>query len=166
MDYETFATNFNGICKAKDIVHERSGEANVIRLYVLTYGAKSNTVSTANQTLKDNLLEYLNKYKMLTDWLEILDGSIYHVNFSGSVRVSKGFNIDSVLLKIREALAVFMNVDTRDMGQPLRISDVYSLIDNIEGVDFVELDNPVQTITPNDNELLTLGSVNFYGTYS
>ena len=165
-DYETFATNFNGICKARAIVRERSGEANVIRLYVLTYGAKSNTVATANQTLKDNLLEYLNKYKMLTDWLEICDGSISSVDFSGSVRISEGFKIDSVLLKIREAVADFMNIDIRDMGEPLRISDVYALIDNIEGVDFVELTTPLMTITPADNELLTLGSVNFYGAYS
>ncbi len=164
-DYETFATNFNGICKAKAVVHERSGEANVIRLYVLTYGAKSNTVTTANQTLKDNLLGYLNKYKMLTDWLEIMDGSISPVDFSGSVRISEGFKIDSVLLKIREALADFMSIDTRDMGEPLRISDVYSLIDDIEGVDFVELNTPLQTITPTDNELLILGSVDFYGAY-
>ena len=138
----------------------------MIRLYVLTYGAKSNTVAKANQTLKDNLLEYLNKYKMLTDWLEIYDGSISSVDFSGSVRISEGFKIDSVLLKIREAVADFMNIDIRDMGEPLRISDVYSLIDNIEGVDFVELTTPLMTITPADNELLTLGSVNFYGAYS
>ena len=138
----------------------------MIRLYVLTYGARSNTVATANQTLKDNLLEYLNKYKMLTDWLEIMDGSISSVDFSGSVRISEGFKIDSVLLKIREALVDFMNVDTRDMGEPLRISDVYALIDNIEGVDFVEMTSPLQTVTPANNELLILGSVNFNGTYS
>lgn len=165
-DYETFATNFSGICKARAVVREQSGEANVIRLYVLTYGSKSNTVTTANQTLKDNLLEYLNKYKMLTDWLEICDGSVSTVDFSGSVRISEGFNIDSVLLKIREGLADFLNIDTRDMGQPIRISDVYALIDNIDGVDFVELSTPLQTVTPAENELLTLGSVIFYGAYS
>ena len=164
-DYETFATNFNGICKAKAIVHERSGEANVIRLYVLTYGAKSNTVTTANQTLKNSLLEYLNKYKMLTDWLEIEDGTITTVDFSGSIQVSEGFNSDNVLLKIKQALANFMNVDVRDMGEPLRISDVYSVIDGIEGVEFVELTNPISSITPAHNEILTLGSVAFYGTY-
>ena len=52
------------------------------------------------------------------------------------------------------------------MGEPLRISDVYALIDNIEGVAFVEMTHPVRTITPADNELLTLGSVHFNGSYS
>ena len=160
-DYETFATNFNGICKAKAVVRERSGEANVVRLYVLTYGAESNTVALPNQTLKDSLLEYLNEYKMLTDWLEIENGKIKSVDFSGTVTVSEGFNKPSVLQKISEAITGFMNVDTRDMGEPIRISDLYALIDNIEGVVFVELISPSQTVTPESNELLILGSVDF-----
>ena len=160
-DYETFATNFDGICKAKVVVRERSGEANVVRLYVLTYGAKTNTVALPNQTLKDSLLEYMNEYKMLTDWLEIEDGKIKSVDFSGMVTVSEGFNKSSVLQKISNAITDFMNVDTRDMGEPVRISDLYALIDNIEGVLFVELDSPTQTITPESNELLTLGSIDF-----
>ena len=160
-DYETFATNFSGICKAKAVVHERSGEANIIRLYVLTYGSENNTVTTPNQTLKDNLLDYLNKYKMLTDWLEIEDGKIKSVDFSGTVTILEGFNKFSVLKNISDALNKFMNVDTRDMGESLRISDIYALIDNIEGVSFVELDTPAQTITPANNELLTLGNIDF-----
>ena len=162
-DYETFATNFNGICKAKAVVRERSGEANVVRLYVLTYGAKTNSVALPNKTLKDSLLEYLNRYKMLTDWLEIEDGKIRNVNFSGSVAVVDGVNRDTVIQHINKALTEFMNVDTRDMGEPLRISDVYALIDNVEGVSFVELNSPRQTITPDDNELLVLGSLSWDG---
>ena len=160
-DYETFATNFNGVCKAKAVVRERSGEANVIRLYVLTYGAENNTVALPNQTLKDSLLEYMNKYKMLTDWIEILNGGIKTVDFSGTITILEGFDKRLVLQKISDALTGFLNIDTRDMGEPLRISDVYALIDNIEGVSFVELDKPQQTVTPQNNELLVLGTVDF-----
>ena len=103
----------------------------------------------------------MNNYKMLTDWLEIVDGGIKPVDFSGTVTVSEGFNKSSVLQKISDAINGFMNVDIRDMGEPLRISDVYALIDNIEGVSFVELDSPNQTVTPESNELLTLGSIDF-----
>ena len=52
-----------------------------------------------------------------------------------------------------------MNVDTRDMGEALRISDIYAVIDNIEGIIFVELDSPAQTITSANNELLILGDM-------
>ena len=98
---------------------------------------------------------------MLTDWLEIEDGIIQPVDFSGTVTILEGFNKFSVLKNISDALNKFMNVDTRDMGESLRISDIYALIDNIEGVSFVELDTPAQTITPANNELLTLGNIDF-----
>ena len=161
-DYETFATNFNGICKAKAVVRERSGEANVIRLYVLTYGAVNNSVALANQTLKDNLLTYLDKYKMLTDWIEIEDGKWQTVDFAGHIIISDGFKSANILLKVKEALTSLLSIETREMGEPLRISDVYAAIDNIEGVIFVELTSPVQTITPEKHELLLLGNVDFY----
>lgn len=160
LDYETFAIKFNGISKARAIVRERSGEANFIRIYVLTYGLTENTVTTANQTVKDNLLVYLNKYKMLTDWLEIEDGIWREIDFTGSVVVSNGFSMDTVLANIKQALSNLMAIDTREMGDPLRISDVYAAIDNIEGVIYVELDSPDKTITAANNELLVLGEIN------
>ena len=161
-DYETFAMRFNGIFKAKAIINDelrRNGEANVIHVYVLTYG--NSNVTTANQALKDSLLEYLNKYKMLTDWIEIEDGKFSEVDFSGTITITNGFNSSTVLKNIKNNLKSLMSLDTRDMGQALRISDVYSIIDNTEGVDFVELTAPNKSITPDINELLILGNVSF-----
>ena len=160
-DYEAFAIKFNGISKAKAVVRERSGEA-IIRLYVLTYGNLEGSVALANQTLKDNLLAYLDRYKMLTDWIEIDDGKWRTVNFSGHIVISDGFTSANILLKVKEALTALLSLETREMGEPLRISDVYSAIDNIEGVIFVELTSPVQTITPEMNELLILGNIDFH----
>ena len=160
-DYEAFAIKYDGIAKAKAIVRERSGEANFIRLYVLTYGITEGTVTTANQILKDNLLAYVDRYKMLTDWIEVEDGKWQEVNFSGQVIISDGFSIDKILAQIKEALKSLLDIETHDMGEALRISDVYAAIDNIEGVLFVELDEPQQTITPDINELLVLGNIDF-----
>ena len=98
---------------------------------------------------------------MLTDWLEIDDGLYTPVNFSGSVIISDGFRQDNISQVINKTLKELMDIEIRDMGEPLRISDVYAAIDNIEGVLSVELDSPTQTITPAINEILVLGSINF-----
>ncbi len=161
LDYETFAVKFDGIAKARAVVREQTGEANVVRLYVLTYGESENTIAFANQVVKDNLLAYLNQYKMITDWLEIEDGSCREVNFSGAVIVSNGFSLDTVLTNIKQALTNLMKIETREMGEALRISDVYAAIDNIEGVIYVELDTPTQSIEAQNHELLILGEINF-----
>ena len=68
--------------------------------------------------------------------------------------------MDSVLTNIKQALSDLMNINTREMGDALRISDVYAAIDNIEGVIYVELENPDKTITAASNELLILGEIN------
>lgn len=160
-DYEAFAVKFNGIAKAKAFVRERTGEANVIRLYVLSYGNIAGSVALTNQSVKDSLLDYLNDYKMLTDWIEIDDGKWKFIDFSGNVIVSDGFTSTSIQESIRSALSGLLDIETHEMGEPLRISDVYAAIDNIEGVIFVELDAPTETITPDSNELLMLGNIDF-----
>ena len=160
-DYEVFAASFDGIAKARAIVRKRSGEANFIRLYVLTYGDTAGSVAHANTTLKESLLAFIDKYKMLTDWIEIEDGSWTPVDFSGTVIISDGFIPKNILAEINSALSSLLDINTRDMGEALRISDVYAVIDNIEGVLFVELDTPKQTITPENNELLVLGNLDF-----
>ena len=160
-DYEAFSMKYDGIVKSRAVVRERTGEANVIRVYVLTYGQTANSVALPNQTLKDNLLIFLDRYKMLTDWLEIEDGKWRNINFAGNIIISDGFSSEKILPQIKTALASLMSIETREMGEALRISDVYAAIDNIEGVIFVELDTPTQTIMAEINELLVLGNINF-----
>ena len=160
-DYEAFAIKFNGIAKAKAFVRERTGKANIVRLYVLSYGNIAGSVALTNQGVKDSLLDYLNDYKMLTDWIEIDNGAWTCVDFSGQVMISDGFTPTSISESIHSALSTLMDIETHEMGEPLRISDVYAAINNIEGVIFVELDTPTETITPERNELLILGNVDF-----
>ena len=160
-DYETIAMSYDGVAKAKAVVRERTGEANIIRYYILTYGDNEGTVALAPQLLKDNLLKYLNRYKMLTDWLEIEDGKWREINFSGVVTIAQGFNPNVILQNVSKALSSLLDIEIREMGQALRISDAYSAIDNIEGVIHVELNEPLTTIEAENNELLVLGDTDF-----
>ena len=164
-DYEAFAMAYNdpdvgSIAKAHAVVRLRSGEANFIRFYVLTYGSEAGTVALAPQTLKDALLKHLNQYRQLTDWLEIEDGKWRTVDIRGTLTISNGIKSSAVITSVYEALGKLMNIETREMGDPLRISDLYAAIDNVEGVVHVELETPRETVTAEDNELLVLGSVN------
>ena len=165
-DYEAFAMAYKSpdvgaIAKAHAVVRERSGEANFIRLYVLTYGNTAGTVALAPQTLKAALLEYLNDYKMLTDWLEIEDGKWRAIDFKGIITISAGIKSTAVLDSVTAALKTLLSVETREMGEYLRISDVYAAIDNIEGVVHVELEVPINTLSADENELLILGDIDF-----
>ena len=165
-DYETVAMTFDdpnagAIAKARAVVRERSGEANVIRYYVLTYAQDAKKLGYASPALKAALLEYVNKRKMFTDWIEIEDGAWRNVDVRGTVRIVRGYARDKVLRDVKAALTALLNVEVREMGEALRISDVYAAIDNVEGVIHVELETPTGTIEAETNEILMLGDMNF-----
>ena len=165
-DYETTAMTFQdadagAIAKAKAIVRERSGEANVIRIYVLAYSDNRDHLALASQPLKDALLFHIDTKKMFTDWIEIEDGSWRLINFKGTLRLVPGLQPEVVIGKVKDALRTLLDVDLQAMGGILRISDVYAAIDGTEGVLHVELDEPLKSVQAQQNEVLLLGDVEF-----
>jgi phage-related baseplate assembly protein len=165
-DYETTAMMFRdedagAIAKARAVVCERSGEANVIRYYVLSYAEDLDKLALASQPLKDALLAYVNQRKMLTDYVEIQDGTWRLVDVEGTLRITPGFNAGMVIERVEESLRSLMNAGNTQMGGKLRISDVYAAIDNTEGVESVELQTPTSTVTADPNEALLFGNMEF-----
>ncbi len=163
-DYEAKAMTFRdpdagGFAKARAFCRERSGEANVIRYYVLAHSNDSKKVALAPQALKDSFLAYIDKYKMLTNWIEIDDGTWKEVNVKGIVLMANGFDADKLLSDLNERVAALLKMEERAMGDPLRISDLYAVLDGTEGVVHVELTTPTATVAAAKNELLVLGSV-------
>jgi uncharacterized phage protein gp47/JayE len=165
-DYETAAMMFRdeesgAIAKARAVVNERSGEANVIRYYVLAYAENSDTLALASQPLKDALLAYINERKMLTDYVEVEDGTWRFVDVAGTLRITPGFSTDTVIERVKAALKSLLNADNTQMGGKLRISDIYAAIDNTEGVESVDLQTPTGTVSAEPNEALLFGEVTF-----
>ncbi|MDR0648279.1 MAG: baseplate J/gp47 family protein [Synergistaceae bacterium] len=165
-DYETVAMTFQdpnagAIAKARAVVRERSGEANVIRYYVLAYAEDPGRLALASQSLKDALLKHVNERKMFTDWIEIEDGAWRTVDIRGTLRLTPGVPDETAVSRAKKALQSLVNAETQRMGGKLRISDVYSALDNVEGVESVELETPAATVSADTNEVLLLGDVEF-----
>lgn len=163
-DYETLAMTFRdpdagAIAKARAVVRERSGEANVIRYYVLAYSNDPKKVAPASQALKDALLKHINLHKMFTDWIEIEDGIYREIPIKGRVRIVNGLEPETIQAAIRKALEELLSVETRALGEALQISDLYAAIDNTEGVIYADLTMPVETVTAEKHELLLLGKI-------
>ena len=163
-DYEAFALAFQdpeagAIVKARAIVRERSGEANVIRIYALAPSSAKCGVGPLPLSLKTALKAHLDRYKMLTDWIEIEDGRWRAVDVEGTVRIGAGVTQKDAKSAITAAVGKLFDIDVREMGEPLRISDLYAAIDGAAGVIHVELDAPRETVEADKDELLTLGEL-------
>ncbi|WP_418842394.1 baseplate J/gp47 family protein [Phascolarctobacterium faecium] len=165
-DYTAAANSFadkglGRFAKAKAIIHERSGEANVIRIYALCRDADGGFIAPS-KALGDAFVSAIDDTKMITDHVEVTAGTYQSVDISGTVKMQPGYLKEEVLANLNENIEILFDMENREMGQSLRISDLYKALDSAPGVDWVELTIPQSTVTPvSEYDLLTLGNVNF-----
>jgi hypothetical protein len=94
-------------------------------------------LSQASPTLKSNVATFIGKFKMLTDGVNILDGDILDIRVHFGVTVFPGRNRSEVLLSCTERLGDYFSQDKMQLGQPIVISDVISVLNSTSGVDSV-----------------------------
>ncbi len=91
-------------------------------------------LSRASSTLKSNVATLLKKFKMLTDGINILDGDILDIRVFFGVTVTPGRNRSEVLLACTERMAGYFGQEKMQIGQPIVISDVISVLNGTSGV--------------------------------
>ncbi|WP_321822938.1 baseplate J/gp47 family protein [Pyramidobacter piscolens] len=163
-DYETAAIAFNDpqsgrVAKARAVVTQQTGDANIVTVYILTYSAKTWQASTPSEALKNSLQVFLQERAMLTTVVDVKNGKTQAVDITASIKVQHGFEWESVKSDMIAALHGFFDVNLRDIGQSVRFSDLNSLLDDIQGVEWVEFTAPAGTVSAPADTLLTLGVV-------
>lgn len=91
-------------------------------------------LARASSTLKGNVATYLRKFKMLTDGVNILDGEILDIRVHMGVTVVPGKNRSEVLLACSSRLRDYFHIDRMQIGQPIIVSDVISVLNGTPGV--------------------------------
>ena len=162
-DYETaantfFAENTGRLAKSKAIVRERSGEANIVRIYALAYGTDGSVISPS-EALKEKFLERIEKTKMFTDTVEMENGRTVLIGIKATIKPYSGFIPAVVIKNCEDTLKNFLDPELRNMGQELRMSDLWRTLDSVDGVDWVEIIEPENTILAASDELIILGDV-------
>jgi hypothetical protein len=102
-------------------------------VHVLSVDADGN-LTTATPTLKSNLATYLRKFKMLTDGINIMDANILDLRVYFGVLVAPGKNRSEVLLNCSSRLSDYFKLDSMQIGQPIIVSDVVSVLQATAGV--------------------------------
>lgn len=104
-----------------------------INLYILTKDIDNNLASTP-LTLKYNLRNYLSRFKMMTDQLNIIDALIINFGISFSISVLSGFNGQQVLFNCIEELKSYFHIDRMQINQPINLGEVKYRLYRIDGV--------------------------------
>src|SRR5690606_10490359 len=107
---------------------------NAVELVVLSRD-NNGYVTPAPTSLKNNMKNYLSKYRMLTDTVDILDGEVINIAINFSILTESGFgNKAEIVNNCMLALKDYFNVEKWQIGQPINLTDVYILLGNVSGV--------------------------------
>ena len=105
-------------------------------LYVLSYDSNKK-LNTASTTLKNNLVTYLNQYRMVTDAINIRDAYYINIGINFDINVSSGYANKDVLTNCVASLQDHFNIDKWQINQPIILSDIQSKLLQVKGVQSV-----------------------------
>ena len=156
----TFISTFGTVGKATAVTRKAYASANVVDIYVLEK-ASDLQLQKATPTFKTQLLDQINKKKMATDELVVVDGLIRTLDLVTTIRIDieEKQNKDQIISKVKDKILTYMNVDNRSFGQPLYVSELNRQIFEIDEVRFSTLDNVGQDVLVDFNEIIQLNNL-------
>ena len=121
-----------GAVKRANIIQDKNSFKRNLNLYIVSENIDG-TLTTAPTTLKENLKTWLNKYKMINDTVDILDGVIANIGIEfeivGALDVSPTEILTKAITAIKDEYASGFS-----FGVPFYISDVYRVLNDLPEV--------------------------------
>ena len=113
-------------------------EANTtLDIYVLSENI-DNHLTLASNTLKNNLKNYINEYRMIGDTISIKNAFIINFAIDFEIVTYPNYNNNQVLQRCISALAGYFNIFKWQINQPIITPDLNVLLDAIDGVQTVK----------------------------
>ena len=126
-------SNFGQVKKAKVERDTDSFNGKNLNLYVISTDA-AGILTQTNSTIKQNLKTWISKYKMIGDTIDILDASIQNLKIQFTVIANVNSNKYDVLQSCLDTLSRYYGGRYFDIGEPLPITDIYKLLNNLPAV--------------------------------
>ena len=122
-----------GRIKRVNILQDKDSVKRNLNMYVLAENTEGD-FAQANQTLKENLKTWINRYRMMNDTIDILDATVinYGIEFeiSAELDVNKYELLDTCTNKLKDKL---LNVK-KNIGEAVYISEIYKMLNEVPGV--------------------------------
>lgn len=108
-----------------------------LSMYVLAYNIDGHLIK-ATDTLKSNLKNYLGQYMMITDAIDMKDAFIVNIGVKFEILTLPNYGSRDVLLNCTNALKEHFDIKRWNINQPINLSTVYTLLDQVKGVQTVK----------------------------
>ena len=104
-----------------------------LNIFVISENQNGDLINS-NATLKNNLKTWLTTNKMINDTIDILDAKIVNVGIEFEIMADDHENKFSVLSQAIQTLNAMASASKYNIGEPIRISDFYRALKNIDGL--------------------------------
>lgn len=122
-----------GAVKRCNIVQDKDSFKRNLNLYILSEDSDGNLVESTD-SLKTNLKNHLLGYKMINDTIDILNAKIVNIGFNIDIIAEEERNKYDVLQNAIDAIKFDVLSRKYDIGEPIRVSDVFKSLKNVDGV--------------------------------
>jgi len=133
-DYESVIYNMPtkfGAIKRANVINDPSGGRSMT-IYVISEDNDSK-LSHTHVAVKNNIKNWLSRYKMINDNIEIQDAVILNFGIDFTVLSDNFFNTDEVLINCMNSLKDHFS-DSLYIGEPLYITRIYEVLNKTDGV--------------------------------
>ena len=118
------------------VAYTQNNNQLALDLYVLSYNSNKQLTLPSN-TLKNNLVTYLNQYRMVTDAINIRDAYYINIGINFDIIILSGYSNKDVLTNCINVLKDYFNIDKWQINQPIVLSDITSKLLQVRGVQSV-----------------------------
>jgi hypothetical protein len=134
-------SQFGSVSKAfvtpEKVTNLQPGEVqSSLNLYVLGKNING-TLAPLTTTVKQNLKTYLSQYRMINDSIKIKDAFIINIGVNFDIVLRPQYTT-AVLATCTQTISDFFSTSKYQINQPLILTDLYSALDKIEGVQTVK----------------------------
>lgn len=127
----TLPSNFGRVFRAA--VRSNANNPLATQLFIVSRDQQSRLI-TSPDTLKLNLIKYLNPYRMISDAIDVLDARIVNLLVSFEVLTDPTLNRSVVLQSVLSKLQSFFNITNFNIDQPIVLADIVNNIFSTPGI--------------------------------
>jgi len=110
-------------------------EDNKVKMYILTRDGNGKLVSSSTSTIKENLVTYMSRYRMINDFIEINDGRVINIEINVDLHIDRNaFSPREVKLAAANVIRDFMDVERWQMNQHIYVSQLVDVLREVPGV--------------------------------
>lgn len=138
-DFEAIAKMVGGVDKA----YANYVCGRYVEIYITPDGG-----GEASSALLDSVEKIISKSKVITTSIEVLSTHKSQVFLDMTITGKKSFKSNDISNQVKKALTTAYDYNNSDINKPVRLSDIYALVDNQSMVDYLTLNKLYQLPYP------------------